>query len=266
MRVLWAFFRKDMLTASSYRSVYLLGSLSVLMTVFSYVYVARLIPANSPALARYGTGYFSWALIGIAVADFLAGWLHSLSTNVREAQLAGTLEIAMCAPVSTALLIAAMMAWPLLSMAALSATYLTIAGSLVGMGFGAANWPAAAAIALLAVAAFTGFSMMSVAFVFVFKKGDPITTLVFSAGQFLCGAFFPVEFLPPWLRWAAALVPLTPAIEGIRLAVLRGASLAELQPQWRSLAVMAAISLTLGFLAVRASLQHLRVRGGFTHY
>jgi ABC-2 type transport system permease protein len=266
MRVLWAFFRKDLLTAASYRSVLPLGTLSMFMFVFIYVYEARLVPPNTPALVRYGTGYFAYALLGTAIAEFVAGWLRSLSDNLREAQLAGTLETVMCSPISSGLMITAMMAWPVLSMAALSSAYLVIGGFLVGLGLGGANWPAAAAIALLAFAAFAGLSLMSAGFVLVFKKGDPISMFVLTVGHFLCGAFFPVEFLPAWLRRVAALLPLTPAIEGIRLALFRGATLQQLGSQWRPLSAMAALCLLLGLLSMRAAFHHVRVRGGFTHY
>src|SRR5947208_3348366 len=100
--ILWSFFRKDLLTSTSYKALYVLGSVSLVMTVLSYFYLARLISPNSPEMARFGGSYFPFVIVGIAISDFLAAWLHSLSTSLREAQLSGTLETLMCAPVSPA--------------------------------------------------------------------------------------------------------------------------------------------------------------------
>jgi ABC-2 type transport system permease protein len=266
LRIIAAFLRKDLLTAASYRVVFVLGSLSALMTVSGFFYIARLIPPTSPALARYGSSYFPWAIIGITMSTFLAGWLSSLSASLREEQMTGTLEAIMNTPVSPARLIVAMMAWPLLSIGIVTIAYFAIATWLLGALPGGANWMAATVIAVLAFLAFTGLGLMSAAFVLVFKKGDPIALLVAATGEFLCGAFFPVEFLPPWLRHAAQFVPLTPAIEGVRLALLRGATLAQLGPQWQALSLMAAFTVAAGVLSLRAALRYLRVAGGFTHY
>ncbi len=264
--IFWAFLRKDTLTSTSYRALYVIGSVSVVMTVLSYFYLARLVAPNSPVMAKFGGDYFPFVVLGMAVSEFLGSWLHSLAENLREAQLSGTLETLMCTPVSSGMLIAGVMIWPLVSTAAFAACYLLLANLFVGLKLDSANWFAAAVIALLAFAAFTGLALMSAAFVLVFKKGDPITMLFTAAGFFLSGVMFPVELLPAWLRPWAALIPLTPAIEGIRMSLLRGFSLSQLTTQWQSLALMAALFLPAGLLALRAAFHRLRLKGSFTHY
>src|ERR1035438_10057574 len=87
-----------------------------------------------------------------------------------------------------------------------------------------------------------------------------------TAGGFLGGAFFPLDLLPSWLRRGAELLPMAPAIEGARMALLRGTTLAELGPQCRALALMSTLTLPAGLLAMGGALRHLRVRGAFSHY
>jgi lipooligosaccharide transport system permease protein len=71
-------------------------------------------------------------------------------------------------------------------------------------------------------------------------------TLVLTPMMFLSGVFFPIEQMPPALRWVAAVLPLTSAVELIRPLVI-----GQWPAQWlRPLAVLAAYAVVGYYLAV----------------
>jgi ABC-2 type transport system permease protein len=263
---LLAFLRKDLFTAASYRAALALGLCSLVMVVFSYAYLAGLVGAGNPHLARYGGQYLPFVLIGLAVTDFFTGWLYSLSQAVREAQVTGTLEAMLLSPAPAAGVIGGMMTFPLLAMLLNCGAYVALGIAFLGLDFHRANWLAAGVVGGLAFLVFSGLALLSAAFVLVFKKGDPVAWLFSATAYLLCGTLYPVELLPSWLQQAAQLVPLTAAIDGLRLALLQGYPVGQLGVHWKTLAVFAALLLPLGLTALGAALRYLRIHGGLTHY
>ncbi len=72
--------------------------------------------------------------------------------------------------------------------------------------------------------------------------------------------------MPPALRFVAYLLPLSHALEGLRFALMRGESLAEL---WRFIVILVAFDALLlpaGRLAFRAGLDRVRRAGALGHY
>jgi len=60
------------------------------------------------------------------------------------------------------------------------------------------------------------------------------------------GVYYPVDVLPEWMQWLAKISPATYALEGIRAAILDGASLGDLWHDIWPLVVIGAASIPLG--------------------
>ena len=87
--------------------------------------------------------------------------------------------------------------------------------------------------------------------------------LLDSAAWLASGLLFPVALLPVWARLAALLLPATSALTLTRDVLLRAG------PEWPGaalgavgwLALLASLSLTVGWLSLRVSLATARRRG-----
>ncbi|HXN41326.1 MAG TPA: hypothetical protein VN918_06020, partial [Myxococcaceae bacterium] len=98
--MLWAFLRRDFQIASSYRTSLLLAIAGGLFTLTAFHFLAQMVGA-APMLQAYGADYFSFALLGLAVASALRSLQTNFAMRLRESQADGSLEILLLAPVST---------------------------------------------------------------------------------------------------------------------------------------------------------------------
>jgi ABC-2 type transport system permease protein len=76
---------------------------------------------------------------------------------------------------------------------------------------------------------------------------------------------YPVSVLPPSLQWMARLLPVTYSLEGMRQALLAGATFAQLWPAVRALLLFAIILLPLSSAVFAWSLRRTKITGTLTH-
>ena len=80
------------------------------------------------------------------------------------------------------------------------------------------------------------------------KQSAPLGNLVSFPMMFLSGVFFPVFLMPVWLQKITTFIPLTPAIDGMRMIATQSKTFLDLGPQ---LAIMGAWTILIYFLAFR---------------
>ena len=72
---------------------------------------------------------------------------------------------------------------------------------------------------------------------------------------FMAGIWFPKSWLPNWMRFLADIFPATWAIDGIRSALVYGATAAELMPTFLKVLAAAIISYLIGVFAYKKTLR-----------
>jgi len=100
----------------------------------------------------------------------------------------------------------------------------------------------------------------------VLKKGDPVGWLFTGVSGRLGGLYYPISVLPDWLQTLSYLLPVTYALEGMRLAVLKGYSLTELMPNVLALLVFSIIMLPFSMLAFKFAVRKAKKDGTLTQY
>ena len=106
---------------------------------------------------------------------------------------------------------------------------------------------------LLAVASisFVGIGMVTAVLPLISpEKGAQLGFIAQGLLLVVSGVYYPVEVMPGWMQWLAALSPATYALEGIRAAILDGAGLGELGGDLWPLAVLGVVSIPLGLRGV----------------
>jgi len=81
----------------------------------------------------------------------------------------------------------------------------------------------------------------------------------------LGGALFPTQTLPDWVQALAQLLPLTPALAGLR-AALDGATPTDVLGYAVELLVMAAVLFPVGVVAFSWSIRRAKEDGTLGHY
>ena len=263
-----AFIKRDSRIESSYKVAFVFEALTTVFPLVSFYFIGRLVGPQNPGggLARYGGQYFPFALVGIAVSQYLLLSLGTFSRTIRRSQMAGCLEATLSAQTSPQAVIVFSSLYCFATKLLHTLLVFVLGWLIFGVNLQQANFLSAAVVLALTVAAFSGLGILSAAFIVLLKKGDPIEWCIGAASSLLGGAVFPIEVMPGWMQALSVLFPITYSIEAMRMAILRGWGLEMLWKPVAILAVMAAILLPAGIWAFTAAVAQGRRDGSLMHY
>ena len=266
MSQLLAFLRRDLIDATSYKVAFGYQVASLASSILTVYFLSRMVAGGQvPSLSPYGGDYFSFAIIGTALADYLTTSLSGFSRGIRLAQTVGTLEAMLATPASPAAIVVGSALYRFLWSLLRIAVYL-FSAVLLGATFGDVNLLAAVLTLALAVVAFASVGMLGASLILVLKAWEPVTSLFAGLSVLLGGVLYPVSSLPEAAQWLAAVLPITHALEAMRGALLMGRSIAEL---WLPLTVLAGFTaavLPVAAWSFQRALRHMRVQGSVSHY
>jgi len=267
MAVATAFLKRDLSQALSYRLSFLLQFVSIFMSVAIFYFLSRLFGnAVAPQLAAYGGDYFSFVLIGLAFTGFMGLSLSSFAQSIREGQMMGTLEIMLLSPTRLSAILLSSSLWSYLLTTLRVVVYLSLGVLVFGVSLGQANFVSALVVMVLSIVSFSGIGILSAALVLVVKKGDPIAWLFGGASSLLAGVYYPISVLPDWLEPLSRFLPLTYALDAMRLAMLKGSSLYELRFDILALLGFTIVLTPLAFLVFRKALKRAKMDGSLIQY
>lgn len=267
MRKPIAILKKEFLMATSYRFDFILRIFGIWFSLLVYYFLAKLInPAVSNDLLPYGGNYFSFVIIGTAFSNYLNVGLDSFSNSIREAQLMGTLEAVLVTRTRFTTILIYQALWNFLLASFHVVIYLAFGFIFFKVQLTNPNYFATIVILLLTVLAFSALGIISGSFILIFKKGTPINWVFYNFSRFLGGVFYPLSVLPGWLQKLSNLLPITHALEGVRLALLRGYSLEDLKTQVVALLIFNLVIFPLSLLCFTLSFLKARKDGTLCHY
>jgi ABC-2 type transport system permease protein len=267
MRLAWQFFKRDATIALSYRASFAVQLLGNLLILGVFYYIGKTIgDTKIGALDAYGGNFLAFLLIGISLGDCVSVSLTTFANQIREGQLTGTLEATLMSPVRLPLILVYSSLWGYFFSAVRFVLYLVLGAVFYGVGFANASVPAAMVIFFLTVLAFMGLGILWASVVVIIKRGESIVTLIGYLVILTSGVLFPVTVLPVWIQQLSSFVPLTPALQGMRLALLQGYTVTSLGPIVVQLGIFAAVLLTLGFGSFMLSLRIAKQTGSLTEF
>ncbi len=255
--------RRDLLTALRYRLGFGLHAISTLAELAAFFFLAR---AVGPGFRPEGMEYYQFLLVGTALNGFLVGGISACINTIHDAQLTGTMEVLMTTstppPIIVLLSTFSAFAGRTLHMVLYLAAGFLLAGALPGQ----ANLLGCFLIYTLTLGLAVAAGVTAAAIQITTQKGGGVVILLASLGWFLSGAVYPVEVLPAPLRDLSQLYPLTHSLRGMRLALLRGASLSELAEPIAALALFCALLLPASFYLFSRGLRRARQDGSLSFY
>jgi ABC-2 type transport system permease protein len=263
----FAFLMRDLRLELSYRFSFFLQFFGIFASVFMFYFLAQLIgPAAGPTVGEYGGNYFAFVLIGIAFSGYFGVGLSSFAGTIRQAQTTGTLEAMLVTPTPVSLIVLSSALWEYLVVTFHVLVYLAVGALILGVDLSNSNVPAALLTLILTVTSFSSIGIIAASFIMVLKRGDPVTWLFNSVSSLLGGVYYPVAILPDWLQAVSALLPITYALRAMRLALLQGASVAQILPELLALAGFTVVLMPLSLAAFRWAVHRAKVDGSLTYY
>ena len=259
---LGAIVRRDLLTAVRYRTGFLLAAAGTLAEIVAFYYLAR---AIGPGFRPEGIDYFPFLLVGTGFYTFLAMGITAFLTTVQEAQQTGTLEVLMTTstPAPVLVLLSAVSAFSGKTLGLV--LYLAAGLVLFGAPREHPNLAGCAVILGLSLVVAVAIGILAAALQLAIQKGSAVVWMLGSV-WFLTGTMFPVSTLPASLRHLAALIPITHALDAMRLALLLGTPFSGLVREIGILAVFAVLLLPLGLFLFSYTLRKARREGTLSLY
>lgn len=194
------------------------------------------------------TRYALYVLLGAVYWNYVeAVW--SIAFSLRGAMRSGVLESLLATGLSRWGLIAAWSGARLLGVTVHSVLAIALVVALAG-------WPGGAAVgAIVLVWAFSLLGSYGLAFVLFgltlrFKDAESLLSLVGNVAPLLGGVFFPVAFLPGFLRPLALAFPFTYGVDALRSLWLGTETLFPLSFQFAVLGALGLVYLVLGWWAL----------------
>lgn len=267
MRKLLQFLRRDFLELISYRFRLFMSFGSLIIGVFFFFFISRTFSGSfSIYLERYGNNYFAFALLGMSVSTFVSTGLYSLSGQVRDAQVQGTLEALLVTPTSANLILFGNSLWSFVESFLESILYLGIAIVIIGLRISLAQIALVILILLLTFLCFLFLGMISAAFIMAFKRGNPINLLFGSSSYFLGGLLFPIEVLPIPLQKISFFLPMTHAATAVREILLVSGDQGKWLPTIGFLACFALVVGPVGLYTLKLSLARAKKEGSLVQF
>jgi ABC-2 type transport system permease protein len=263
IRLLLAFLRRDWMRRASYRLL-VVWQLAGMVGFLTVLYVSGGALAAAARSHGLGDDYIAFILAGLAFTDLFLTSMQTFSGTVREAQLQGTLEPMLLAPLRVPELVAGSILFPFAQ--SLFRTIIAISVAFFAFGlFHHANPVSALLVLIPGIIVFASIGVLSASFVLAFKQGDPVIGMFAFVSSIVGGSVFPPSLLPNWVRSAGVVLPLTNALAGMRLA-LAGASPLGVLPQVGALWLTTLVLLPIAGLAFNAALRHAKREGSLVQY
>jgi len=267
LRRMLAFIKKDFLIAKSYKLMFIINWGGIVTMTLTFYFISKMFGHMiNPYIARYGTEYFPFVIIGIAFSTYLYTALSAFSTNMRTEQMTGTLEALLLTPVRTRDIVTGMSLWDFVFASSRVLGYLLIGVFFLGLDISKVNLFSSIIVLILTVICFSSIGILSAAIIILMKKGAPIAWFVSTFSSLFGGTYFPIEVLPVPMRGISYLLPITYSLRAFRWTILKGYSLYEIKTDLLILIVYALILTPISILIFKWALKRAKINGSLSHY
>jgi ABC-2 type transport system permease protein len=191
--------------------------------------------------------YVFYLVIGALMWGFLGIIFREISDSITWERWEGTIEQTFMAPIHRLTHLGGICLFAVLYGLLRTVIILGAVTLIFGVGLPQANYGAALLLLATASLSFIGLGLIAAVLPLLSpEKGAQATHIVEGLLLLVSGIYYPVTALPEWLQGAAWFSPATYALDGVRKALLEGASLTSLLPLAGILLAMAALLIPLG--------------------
>jgi ABC-2 type transport system permease protein len=255
VRALLAAARKEWIIFRRYPSWVVAFVIWPLLGPLVFIFAAKAMSGPDEAgLATFGalsgtTDYVSYVILGTAIWMWLNFTLWDVGFSLRSEQMRGTLESNWLCPVwRLSLMLGASLTKLLTSMFFLAVTVIE-----TWLAFGI--WLLQGNVALillflvLVMPSIYGIGLAFASLVIRFREANTMVFFVRGIFMIFCGMTYPLEVMPVWMQKAAAWLPLTYAVRGIRSVALAGATWSDVAPDLLRLTAFSVVLPLVGYAA-----------------
>jgi len=203
-----------------------------------------------------------YLLIGTLVWRFLSTIFYWITELVSIERWEGTIEYTLMAPIRRFTHMAGQTVFALLYGLAFTGVVLLVTSLVFKIDLSQANLWGGLVMLVAGSYSFVGISIMASVLPLLFpERGAQMTHVFIALLLLVSGVYYPVSVLPGALKALAAYSPATYVLEGVRLALLEGASLASLWPKIWPVLLMGAVLIPLGLFVFQLGERYAKKTG-----
>ena len=186
-------------------------------------------------------------LVGAVVWAYLGIIFEFITETVAWERWEGTIEYTFMAPLSRAMHLGGSGVFAVLYGLLRAVLLFAVVALFFGLALDDANYAAAIVVLMVASISFFGIGMMTAVLPLISpEKGAQLGFVAQGLLLVVSGVYYPVSVLPEWMQAISVISPATYALDGIRDAILDGASLSEMGDELWPLVVIGIVSIPLG--------------------
>ncbi|MHA2283534.1 MAG: ABC transporter permease [Promethearchaeota archaeon] len=267
IRIALAFIKKDVLTMMSYRFDFFVQIATYIFSVCVLYYIGRLVDnADLPFLKVYGGSYFGFIVIGLCYHKFAGVSINTFFGNIRDGQLTGTLEIILASPTRLFTFLLSASLWSYIYTTIRVSLYFLVGSFVFELELGNVNLFAAIIVFIVSMICLIGIGITIASVVLVVKRGEGALKLALGISGILSGLLFPTDILPPLLQKISHFLPLTYSYRGLRLSILEGHSIAQLQGDVIALLGFAIVFMIISMIVFPLAINVAKIEGSLAQY
>ncbi len=248
-RKAWYFLKRDILEALSYKSQVILETVQIIANCSVFFFLAQYFRAELEKSFFGGTNaasYFPYVLLGMAFTDFQAISLRSFSNTIYKEMGYGTLEEILVSRTSLFQLMLASFIWSILYASARVCLYIVLGLFVFKLRLPNLQILPTLTVLVLTMSATAGFGLISAGNALLLKRGDPLEYAIRGLSKLFSGVYFPVSILPVWIQGVSWLLPLTPALKGIRKCIMESGGFGDIAPEILILLAFSVLTIPVG--------------------
>ena len=256
----------------AYKSWVIMDLLSTVASVVMYYFVGLQVDPLRLAQSGWGVSYLAFSLIGVATSNYLWSCLTRLSHSIQHEIRGGTLETVAVTPVNMLIFfVGQTVRGYLISLLYLIGVFAVGIGALgVRFSITTSSLGTSLLLFILMLVANQSLGLIAAGIIMVYKRGDPVAFIVAAMNEFLAGVLYPLEMLKafPILQVISMMLPYAYALDGMRRALIFGASLADkdVLTDVIALSVFSIILVPVGLAVLNWGYRTIRRRGTTSSY
>ncbi len=201
-------------------------------------------------------------LVGAVVWAYLGIIFEFITETVAWERWEGTIEYTFMAPLSRAMHLGGSGVFAVLYGLLRAVLLFAVVALFFGLALDDANYAAAIIVLMVASISFFGIGMMTAVLPLISpEKGAQLGFVAQGLLLVVSGVYYPVSVLPEWMQAISVISPATYALDGIRDAILDGASLSEMGDELWPLVVIGVVSIPLGLAVFRLGERYAKRHG-----
>lgn len=252
---------------TSYRTAFTLGLMSGIVGLVQFTLMGKFLQEGNSfkEIHIYGGNLLAYLITGNLFTSFLGIALSRFSSVLVSEQSMGTLEALLVSHTPLHMIMIYQGVISLINRLTNTVVFLTLLVLLFHVPI-SLNFASIIASLLALIFSMLGFGLASTGILLVTKSGDPITWILTTLTGLVSGVLYPPTMLPEWLQSLSRVLPTTHALEAIRFATLRAASLESIGPQLLFLVISGLITLPIGVMILHWGLFRARSQGSLGEF